>query len=105
MNLGFKSMLTRSLLARIRYAVEYYVESYLESSVEPRCERRFEYFKVVLLSRYSTGLRALLRDDQVVMQPTMITLPTLPSLPAFPSFSLFGLKRHFQTIFSISYHN
>ena len=77
MNLGFKSKLMRSLFARIRYAVESYVESYVESSVEPRCKRRFEYVKVVPLSRYSTVLRALFHDDQVVMQPTMITLPTL----------------------------
>ena len=45
--------------------------------MEPRCKRRFEYVKVVPLSRYSTVLRALFRDDQVVMQPTMITLPSL----------------------------
>ena len=78
----------RSLFARIRYAVESYVESYVESSVELRCKRTFEYVKVVPLSRYSTVLRALFRDDQVVMQPTMITLPTLPSFPAFFFFSL-----------------
>ena len=77
MNLGFKSKLMRSLFARIRYAVESYVESYVESSVEPRCQRRFEYVTVVPLSRYSTVLRALFRDNQVMMQPTMITLPTL----------------------------
>ena len=89
MNLGFKSKLMRSLFAQIRYAVESYVESYVESSVEPRCKRRFEYVKAVPLSRYSTVLRALFRDDQVVMQPTMITLPSLPSFPAFFfSFSL-----------------
>ena len=73
----------------------------LKSSVELRCKRRFEYVKVVPLSRYSTGLRALFRDDQVVMQPTMITLPTatLPPLLFSPSSSsLFGLKRPFQTI-------
>ena len=89
-NLAFKSKLMRSLFARLRYEVECYVYSYVESSVEPRCKRRFENVKVVLLSRYRTGLRALFRDDQVVMQPTMITLPTLPSFPAFPS-SLFGV--------------
>ena len=70
MNLGFKS----NLFARIRYAVESFVESYVESSVEPRCKRRFKYVTVVPLSRYSTVLPALFRDDQVVMQPTMITL-------------------------------
>ena len=63
MNLGFKSKLMRSLFARIRYAVESYVEPYVEFSVELRCKRRFEYVKVVPLSRYSTGLRALFRDD------------------------------------------
>ena len=42
-------------------------------------KRRFEYVIVVPLSRYSTGLRALFRDDRVVLQPTMITLPTLPT--------------------------
>ena len=105
MNLGFKYKLTmRSLFARIRYyAVESYVESYLESSVELRCKRRFEYVKVVPLSQYSTGLRALFRGDQVMMQPTMITLPSLPSFPSlllpfslwpqapFPNFSIFFL--------------
>ena len=104
MNLGFKSKLMRSLLEQCirtkRYAVESYVESYVESSVELRCKRRFEYNKVVPLSRYSNGLRALFRDDHVVMQPTMITLPTLPSFPS----SLFGLKRLFQTIIFLSYH-
>ena len=89
MNLGFKSKLMRSLFARIRYVVESYVESYVESSVELRCKRRFEYVKVVALSRYSTGLRALFRDDQVVMQPTMITPP---SLPTFPSSTFFFLS-------------
>ena len=89
MNLGFKSKLMRSLFAQIRYAVVYYVEFYVESSVEPRCKRRFQYVKVVPLSRYYTVLRALLRDDQVVMQPTMITLPTLPNLPFFPAFFFF----------------
>ena len=83
MNLGFKSKLMRSLFARIKYAVESYVESYVESSMEPRCKRRFECVKVVPLSRYSTVLRALFRDDQVVTQPTMITLPTLPTLLLF----------------------
>ena len=95
MNLGFKSKLMRSLFAQIRYAVESYVEScvesYVESSVEPRCRRRFEYVKVVPLSRYSTVLRALFRDDQVVMQPTMIAFPSFPAFPS--SSSLFGLKR------------
>ena len=47
-----------------------------------RCKRIFEYVKVVPLSWYSTGLRALFRDDQVVMQPTMITLPTPPIFPS-----------------------
>ena len=56
--------------------------------MELSCKRRFEYVKVVPLSRYLTGLRALFRDDQVVMQPTMITIPSLPSLPAFPSLLL-----------------
>ena len=65
MNLGFKSKLMRSLFAQIRCAVESYVESCVESSVELRCKRRFEHVKVVPLSRYSTGLRALFRDDQV----------------------------------------
>ena len=69
MNLGSKSKLMRSLFARTRYAVE----SYVESSVESRCKRRSEYVEVVPLFWYSTGLRALFRDDQVVMQPTMIT--------------------------------
>ena len=105
MNLGFKSKLMRSLFARIRYAVESYVESYVESSVEPKCKRRFEYVKVVPLSRYSTVLRALFRDDQVVMQPTMITLPFFPSFPAFfSSSSLFDLKRPFHTILFFFYH-
>ena len=63
----------------MRYAVESYVEPYVQSSGKPRCKRRFEYVKVVPLSRYSTVQRALLRDDQVVMQPTMITFPSLPS--------------------------
>ena len=62
--------------------LESYVESYVESSVEPRCNRRFEYVEVVPLPRYSTGPRALFRDDQVVMQPTMITLPSLPTFPS-----------------------
>ena len=91
----------------MRYAFESYVECYVESSVELRCKRRFEYVKVVPLSRYSTGLRALFRDDQVVMQPTMITLPTFPSLvplslalSALSKLSLFfhitsDLNRHF----------
>ena len=51
--------------------------------MELGCKRRSEYVKVVLpLSRCSTGLRALFRDDQVVMQPTMVTLHSLPSLPS-----------------------
>ena len=42
------------------------------------------------------SLRALFRDDQVVMQPTMIILPTLPTLLSLLSSpSRFGLKRHF----------
>ena len=90
MNLGFKSKLMRSLFARIRCAVESYVESYVESSMELRCKRRFEYVQVVPFSPYSTGLRALFRYYQVVMQPTMITLPSFPYL--------FGLKRPVQTI-------
>ena len=97
-NLGFKSNLMRSLFTRIRYAVDSYVESYVDSWVEPRCKRRFECVKAVPLSRYSTGLRALFRDDQVVMQPTMITLPS------FLSSSLFGLKSPFQSIPVLSYH-
>ena len=36
--------------------------------------------KFVPLSRYSTVLRALLCDDEMVMQPTMISLPTLQTL-------------------------
>ena len=64
MNLRLKSKLMRSLFARKWYAVESYVESYVESSEELRCKCRFEYVKVVLLSRYSTGLRALFRDDK-----------------------------------------
>ena len=109
MNLGFKSKLMRSLFARIRYAVESYVDSYVESSVEPKCKRRFEYVKVVPLSRCSTVLRALFRDDQVVMQPTMITLPSSPafsssspSSSSSSSSSLFGLKRPFQNISFLS---
>ena len=96
----------RSLSARIRCAVESYVESYLESSVEPRWNRRFEYVKVAPLFRYSTVLWALFRDDQVVMQPTMITLPTLPILllSLLSSSSLFRLKRPFQTKLFFSYH-
>ena len=90
MKLGFTSKLMRSPFARIRYAVESYAESYVESSVEPKCKRRFEYVKVVPLSRYSTGLQALFRDNQVVMQPTLITLPSLPSSSSSSS-SLFGL--------------
>ena len=62
MNLGFKSKLMRSLFVRIRYAAESYVESYVESSVKLGCKRRFEYVKVVPLSRYSIGLRALFRN-------------------------------------------
>ena len=88
----------RRLFARIRYAVE----SYVEASVKHRCKRRFEYGKVVPLSRYSTVPRALFCDDQVVMQPTMTTPPTLPTLlRSLLSSSRFGLKRHFQTIFFI----
>ena len=95
----------RSLFARIRYAVESYVESYFESSLEPRCKRTFEYVKLVPLSRYSTGLRALFRVDQVVMQPTMITLPLPRSFPSFSSSSsLFGLNRPFPTTPIISHH-
>ena len=60
--------------------MRYAVESYVESSVERKCKGIFEYVKVVPLSRYSTGLRPLFRDDQVVMQPAMITLPTPPFL-------------------------
>ena len=81
----------------------------MRSSVEHRCKRRIEFVKVVPSPRYSDGLRALFRDDQVVMQPTRITLPTLPSLPYLPSFlssaysSLFGLKRPSQTIPFLSY--
>ena len=48
----------------------------------------FEYVKAVPLSRYSTGLRALFRDDQMVMQITMITLPSLPPLLSFFFLSL-----------------
>ena len=96
----------RSLFARIRHAFESYVESYVESSVEPRRKRGFEYVKVVPFVWYSTVLRALFRDDQVVMQATMITLPTLLlfSLSLLSSSSLFGLKRPFQTILFLSYH-
>ena len=78
----------RSLFARIRYAVE----SYVEYLVEPRCKRKFEYVKVVPLSRYSTGIWAWFRDDQVAMQPTMITLH---SLSAFPSSSSLWLEAPF----------
>ena len=46
-------------------------------NVHVKC--RFDYVKVVPISRCSTGLRVLFRDDQVVMQSTMITLPTLPT--------------------------
>ena len=71
MNLGFKSKLTHSLLEQaihhIIYAVEAYVEYYVISSAGLRCKRRFEYVRVVLLSRYSTGLRELFRDDQVAI--------------------------------------
>ena len=67
MNLGFNlrqcAVYSSSVFARIRYSVEPYVESYVESSVEPRCKRRSEYVKVVPSSRYSTGLRALFRDN------------------------------------------
>ena len=109
MNLGFKSKLMRSLFAQIRCAVESYVESCVESSVELRCKRRFEHVKVVPLSRYSDGLRALFRDDRVVMQPTMtIFLLSLLSLLFLLSFlsssSLFGLKLPFQTTPFLSYH-
>ena len=98
----------RSLFARIRYAVGSYVESLVESSVEPRCKRRLKYVKVVPLSRYSTVLRTLFRDDQVVMPPTMITLPTLPSLPSFPAFYFFFFSLWPQAPFPnypfLSYH-
>ena len=57
--------------------------------MELRCKRRFEYVKVVPLSRYSTRLWALFRDDQLVLQPTMITLPTLPTLPTSLFFFFF----------------
>ena len=60
--------------------------------MELRCKRRFEYVKVVPLSRYSSGPRALFRDDQVMMQATMITLPVLPTLPTFPSLLLLPLS-------------
>ena len=81
-NLGFKYKLMRSLYARKGYAVESYVEPYVESSVELRYTRRFEYVKVVLLSRYCTGLWASFRDDRVVMQLTVISVPTLPTFPS-----------------------
>ena len=62
----------------------------------------------VPLSRYSTVLRALFRDDEVVMQPTMITLPSFPafssSSSSSSSSSLFGPKRPFQTTLFLSYH-
>ena len=103
MNLGFKSKLMRSLFARIRYAVESHVECYVESSVELRCKRRLECVNDVPLSRYFTKPRALFRDDEVVMQPTMITLHYFPAFPS-SSFSLFGLKRPFQPISFFSYH-
>ena len=105
-NLGLKSNLVRGLFARTRYAVESYVESHVESSAEPRCKRRFEYVKVFTLSRYSAVLRALFLDDQVVMQPTMISLPTLLLflLSLLPSSSLFGLKRPFKTMIFLSNH-
>ena len=81
MNLGFKSKLMRSSeFAQIRYVVETYVESYVKSSVELKCKRRFEYVEVVPLFRYSTGLRALFRDDHVMMHPAMVTFPSLPTL-------------------------
>ena len=41
--------------------------------------------RVVPLSRYSTGLRALFRDDQATVQPTMFILISLPSLSSLPS--------------------
>ena len=79
-----------------------YVESYVESAVEVKCKRRLEYVKVVPFSRCSTGLQALFRDDQVAIQPTMITLPSvfcsLGSLSFLSSSSLFGLKCPFQNI-------
>ena len=53
---------------------------------------------------FSTVLRALFRDDQVVIRPTMITLLLILLSLLSSSFSLFGLKRPFQTILFFSYH-
>ena len=79
-NLTSCAVYSSSLFARIRHAVKYLIEFYVESSVELRCIGRFDYVMVVLRSRFSTGLRALFRDDQVVILPNVITLPPLPPL-------------------------
>ena len=51
--------------------------------MELRRKRRLEHVKVVPFSRRCTGLQALFRDDQVEIQPTMITLPSLSCLSPF----------------------
>ena len=57
--------------------------------MEIKRKRRLEYVKVAPFSRCSTGLQVLFRDDQVAIQPTMITLPYVfllspASLLSFP---------------------
>ena len=53
-----------------------------------RCKRGLEYVKVVPCSRCSTGLRVLLRDDQVAIQPTMIPLLYFISFSLWPQATL-----------------
>ena len=95
-----QSIRTLSLLA-----VETHVECFVESLAELRCKRRFEYMKVVPFSRCITALRISLRDYQVAIQSTMITLPSLschsPSFP-FPLFLASSAPSKLHVVFLIT---
>ena len=90
MNLGFIPKLTSSLFQQfVRTNIkeaETYVECYDKSLVELRFARKFEYGKVPL-SWYSSGLRALFRHDDMVMQLIIITLPSIFSFLFFSLWS------------------
>ena len=81
----------RSITTRIRHAVE--------SAADLRCNRsRLEHVQVVPFFRCSTRLRALFRDCQVSIQPSIINLFSFSSVfdPKRPHY--FSEVLHFRTL-------